>query len=158
MKIKPIAGAIGYLCGARFELDGFDLPLVRASADQFKNVELTNAKSSWKDAASALRDITNPIDFLSSMKAKRERSEKELINEIVRAVLEYKTKNNPQSYFGETFCLCRGADSFDYGWVECIATCEKVCEWRWNDLKHDGSSATVSFEFKAFDNKTTEGN
>lgn len=158
MKMKPLPGAIGYLCGARVQLDGFDLPLVRASGDQFKNVAITNANSSWKDAASALRDITNAIDLLSSMKSKRQQAEKELINEIARAVLEYKIKNNPQSYFGETFCLCRGADSFDYGWVECIATGEKVCEWRWYNLKYDDSSATVSFEFKAFNNKTTEGN
>lgn len=158
MKMKPLPGAIGKWCGARVQLDGFDLPLVRASADQFKNVGLTNANSAWKDASSALRDITDAIGLLSSMKAKREQAELELTNEIARAVMAYKNKNKPASYFGETFCLCRGADSFDYGWVECIATGEKVCEWRWNDLKHDTSSATVSFEFKAFDNKTTEGN
>lgn len=158
MKMKPLPGAIGKWCGARVQLDGFDLPLVRASGDQFKNVGLTNAKSSWKDAASALRDITNAIDLLSSMKAKRDQAEVELVKKISRAVIDFRKSGNIADFFGQEFIVCRRVEDVNYGWIEYVGTGEKVCEWRWNDLKHDQSSATVSFEFKAFDNKTTEGN
>lgn len=158
MKMKPIPGAIGKWCGARVQLDGFDLPLVRASDDQFKNVAVTNANSSWKDASSALRDITNAIDFLSSMKAKRDHAEVELVKKITRAVLDFRKSGNISDFFGQEFIVCRRVEDVNYGWIEYVATGEKVCEWRWNDLKHDDSSATVSFEFKAFDNKTNEGN
>lgn len=158
MKMKPLPGAIGYLCGARVQLDGFDLPLVRASADQFKSVGLTNANSAWKDASSALRDITNAIDLLSSMKAKREQVELDLAKKISRAVLDFRKSRSIPDFFDKEFILCRRAEDVNYGWIVYVGTGEKVCEWRWNDLKHDDSSATVSFEFKAFDNKTTEGN
>lgn len=158
MKMKPLPGAIGYLCGARVQIDGFDLPLVRASAGQFKNVGLTNANSSWKDASSALRDITDVIDLLSSMKAKREQADLELAKEIIRAVLDFRKADSITGFLDQEFIVCRRAEDVNYGWINCVRTGQKVCEWRWYNLKYDDSSATVSFEFKAFDNKTTEGN
>lgn len=158
MKMKPLPGAIGYLCGSRVDIDDFDLPLVRASYDQFKNVGLTNASSAWKDSASTLRDITDAIDSFAGLKAKRKQAEEELAKEVARAVLDFRKSGNIADFFDKEFILCRRAEDFNYGWIEYVMTGEKVCEWRWNYLKHDDSSATVSFEFKAFDNKTTEGN
>lgn len=158
MKKKPIPGAVGKWYGARVQLDGFDLPLVRASADQFKNVGTIARQEEWKDASSALRDITDAIDFLRLMKIKREQAELDLASKISRAVLDFRKSGNIADFFEREFILCRRAEDFDYGWIDYVGTGEKVCEWRWNDLKHDQSSATVSFEFKAFDNKTTEGN
>lgn len=161
MKMKHLPGAIGKWYGARVRLDGFDLPLVRASDDQLKNVGSITANSAWKDASSALRDITDEIDLLSSMKAKREQAEQaelELARKISRAVFDFRKSRSIPDFFDKEFILCRRAEDVNYGWISYVGTGEKVCEWRWNDLKHDDSSATVSFEFKAFDNKTTEGN
>jgi len=158
MKMKPLPGAIGYLCGSRVDIDVFDLPLVRASADQFKSIGLTNANSAWKDAESSLRDINDAIDLLSSMKAKREQADLELAKEITRAVIDFRNADSISGFLDQEFIVCRRAEDVNYGWINCVRTGQKVCEWRWNDLKHDDSSATVSFEFKAFDNKTTEGN
>jgi len=158
MKRKRIPGAIGKWFGDRLQLDGFDLPLVRASGDQFQTVGLTNAKSPWKDASSALRDITDSIDSFAGLKAKRKQAEEDLAREVARAVLDFRKSGRISGFFDQEFIVCRRAEDINYGWIEFMDTGEKVCEWRWHYLKCDQQGATVSFEFKAFDNKTTEGN
>lgn len=147
---RNISGLIGY---TKPEISFDDIPLVPVQVDLVDRVNGANWKGRGDEILEAIRQAS--VEMMVRNQA-RDKAAHDLHDEITRAADAYRSLHNLGVFSPEMFSMCRQAGNADYAWVVSNDTGEKVCEWRWNELRYDGAKAIMSFNFSAFDGLTTK--
>jgi hypothetical protein len=148
---RNTSGLTGYLPAQ----PDFSFPVVGAGVnhDITQRIDAIDWKARGEEIHEAIRQAS--VEMMIRNRA-RDKAARDLAIEVKRATDAYRHAHKLEGFSPEMFSMCRFADVYDYAWIICNQTGERVCEWRWNELLYDGAKAIMSFNFSAFDGLTTK--
>lgn len=148
--MKNFPGAIGGLPIVKCFPGIEDAKAVSHIADRVNNIDW---KARGEEIHEGLRQASVEMMVISHARGKACR---DLYLEVNRATDAYRDQQKLEGFSPEMFSMCRYAGNETYGWIVSNDTGERVCEWRWNELRFEGAKAIMSFNFSAFDGLTTK--